>query len=88
MPLAAADVVKLGNDVMQLAAVVIVANNIMTLAAAAQLTAAATAVAKRAANCVPPCHCRRRGRLSEGMLSHCPGLPIRGSSSVNKEYCR
>ena len=46
MPLAAAGVVKLGDDVMPLAATATVANNTMPIAAAAPLDAAT--VAKRA----------------------------------------
>ena len=84
MPLAAADVVKLGNDVMPLAAAVVVANNIMPLTAAAPLAAAATVVAKRATNHVRPRPCCCRGWLAQGMCLHRPGLAVRGSSSVNK----
>ena len=53
MPMAAAGVVKLGDDMIQLAAAVaaVVTNNIMSLAAAAT-------VAKRATNCVCPRRCR------------------------------
>ena len=88
MPLAAAGVVKLGDDVIPLAAATIVANNIMTWAAAAPLAAAATAVVKRATSRVRPrrCRCRhcRRRQLADGMRLHCPRLVVCGSSNVNK----
>ena len=84
MPLAAAGVVKLGDDVMPAAAAV-VANNIMPLAAATPLAAAAAVVAKGMTNCVRPRHCRsrrcHRGRLAQGMRLHPPRLAVRGSST-------
>ena len=88
MPLAAAGVVKLGDDVMPAAAAV-VANNVMPLAAAAPLAIAAAVVAKCAMNRVRPRHCRcrrchRRRLAQEGIRLHRPRLAVCGSSSVNK----
>ena len=92
VPLAAAGVVKLGDNVMPAAAAAaVVANNIMMLAVATPLAVAAAAavVAKRATNRVRPRHCRRR-RCCLRLLSHKgmrlrrPRLAVSGLSSVNK----
>ena len=86
MPLAAAGVVKLGDGVMPLAAATPFLNNIMPLAVAAPLAAAA--VAKRAKelrpSAPPPLPPMLPGRLTQGMLSDCQRFAIRGSINVNK----
>ena len=69
MLLAATGFIKLGNNVMSLAATI--TNNVMPLAATALLAVAVAAVTKRATKRVRLRRCRRRVRLAHGMCLHC-----------------
>lgn len=84
MQLAAAGVVKLGNNVMPLAAATTVSNNIMPLATATLL--AATAVVKRADTLrtfAPPLSPSMSPQTA-GTGDALPSSTVRGSGVVNK----